>query len=544
MFLDPDSLLTMANKLLGLVLVCMGSIAVVVVYFRGGLFGNDEEEKLGRELNPEEKLTKEDLGNCYLVLSPPPLRVVMGEESRLLHTEVIGATGVGKNYYCQLPWIYQDIIRGAGLVIIDPKGAMRNQVAAYVAKAGRQHHARYLSLSKPQLSDTYNPLVDPDPHVVAERFHQAFYQDDNTATPFYKEQAQGFLYDLFSLFHKMNVVPTMEQVRSIAFNQDALAMLLRNAPDCREAKELRLRMVSGMKADAYRENFQGLVNKLTALCGSPFAPALNTTSPSINICETLARGGILYVDLAADLYPTSFSRVSTLLLMDVMSCLTARYQRPGLKPAFLYLDEFADLIYPKVGGLIAKARGARVGIIFAHQSLGDLQRHGEGMAKAIFESSRNKIVFQVGSAETAEYMAKLFGTQTVQREVINYSLNQGGGLFGSAPREKGMTRVWEEQFLVHPNDLKNMPQGSAACLIQRGMKGRAPFLVPMLHAPDSIPPLRDVDMRGPTRGVQLPPLDLPNDPPTGTPALRPTKPVNPVAEQALKLLGEQRRAAA
>jgi len=544
MFLDPNSLMDMADRMLEIVALCMGAIITLVVVFRGGLFGKAEEAPLGRELNPEEKLTKEDVGNCYLVLSPKPMQVVMGEESRMLHTEVIGATGVGKNYYCQLPWIYQDIMHGAGVVIIDPKGAMRTQVAAYVRKAGRQSHARYLSLSQPRLSDTYNPLVDQDPHVVAERFHQAFYQDDNTATPYYKEQAQGFLYDLFALFHKMNVVPTMEQVRSIAFNQDALAMLLRNAPECREAKELRLRMVSGMKADVYRENFQGLVNKLTALCGSPFAPTLNTTSPSINIRETLARGGILYVDLAADLYPSSFSRVSTLLLMDLMSCLTARYQKPGLKPAFLYLDEFADLIYPKVGGLIAKARGARVGIIYAHQSLGDLQRHGDGMAKAIFESSRNKIIFQVGSAETAESMAQLFGTKTVEREVINYSLSQGGLFSGSSAQAKGMTKVWEEQFLVHPNELKNMPQGSAACLIQRGLKGRVPFLVPMLHAPDSIPPLRDEELTRPTRGVPLPPLDLPEDPPAGMLEVRPTKPLTPTALAALKMQGELRRAAA
>ena len=509
----------------------------------GKLFAGSKKTSPGRELNPKEELVEEDLGQCYLMLSPPPLRVAMAEEARLLHTEVIGATGSGKNYYCQLPWIYQDIKRRAGVVIIDPKGAMRNQVAAYVQAAGRQYHARYLSLSRPHLSDTYNPLVDQDPHVVAERFHQAFYQDDNTATPFYKEQAQGFLYDLFTLFHKMNVVPTMDQVRSIAFNQDTLAMLLRTAPECREARELRLRMVVGMKADEYRENLQGLVNKLTALCGSPFAPLLNTTCPSINIRETLTKGGILYVDLAADLYPTSFSRVSTLLLMDLMSCLSARYQKPGLTPAFLYLDEFADLIYPKVGGLVAKARAARVGIIFAHQSLGDLERHGEAMAKAIFESSRNKVVFQVGSGETAETMAKLFGTKTVEREVINYSLNQGG-LFGGSPQEKGMTPIREEQFLVHPNDLKNMPLGRAACLIQRGIKGRAPYVVPMLSAPKGIPPLPDDELNLPAQGTQLPPLVLSHDQPMDLPAPRPARPVNPAAIEALKSLGEKRRVTA
>jgi hypothetical protein len=132
----------------------------------------------------------------------------------------------------------------------------------------------------------------------------------------------------------------------------------------------------------------------------------------------------------------------------------------------------------------------------------------------------------------------------VEREVINYSLSQGGLFSGSSQREKGMTKVWEEQFLVHPNELKNMPQGSAACLIQRGLKGRVPFLVPMLHAPDSIPPLRDEELTRPTRGTQLPPLDLPDDPPAGVLEVRPTKPLTPTALAALKMQGELRRAAA
>ncbi|HTB21475.1 MAG TPA: type IV secretion system DNA-binding domain-containing protein [bacterium] len=531
--LPPAAWLTLAGVGLGLTFIGEQ-------YVEGKLFRSKKKALPGRQLNPPEIPTRDEIGKyCLILNNDRSYPVIIGEDARFLHVQILGATGVGKNYYAMLPWIYQDIQNGAGCVIIDPKGAMRGLVAAYAKKFHRLHQTHFLSLSKPGLSDTYSPFVDPDPHVVAERFYEAFYQDDKTPTPYYKEHAHGFLLNLFGLFKKMNVVPTMDQVRTIALDQDALAMLLRTAPACREAKEMHFQMVVGTKGDEYRKSFQGLVNKLTAVCGAPFAPVLNTTSPSINMRDVLTKGEILYVDLAADLYPTSFQRISTMLMMDLQNCLTDRYQKPHLKPTFLYMDEFADLIYPKVRALIAKARDARVGVVYAHQSLGDLEHHGEGIAKGIFESSRNKVVFQVGSAETAEYLSKLFGTKTVEREVVNYSF--GEGIFAGATQKKGMTPIQEEQFLVHPNDLKNLPTGSAACLIQRGLKGRSPYLIALQHAPDSVLPLRDDEMLKPLQGIQLPVLEISGGASKVLPAPA-TQPLNQAAIDALKKLGEKRRA--
>lgn len=469
-------------------------------------WGLGAKKDQGRELNPGNELTETELGKYYLLLSPPPVRVVLGEHHRFQHTQIIGASGVGKNYYALLPMIYQDIRRGAGVIVLDPKGAMRNQVAAYAREVGRLSHAHFLSLSRPELSDTYSSFTDPDPHKVAEGFYEAFYQDDATPTPFYREQAKGFLLNLFTLFHKMDVLPTLDQIRTIAMDQNALKMLLGQAPDCREARETRVQLVDSLDSVEYTKVFQGMTNKLTALCGSKFAPLLNTTSPSINIADVVAKGEILYVDLAADMYPSSYRRVSTMLMMDLQSSLTLRYNK-AVKPVFLYMDEFADLVYPQVRALIAKAREASVGVTYAHQSLGDLEQYGKAIAQGIFESSSNKVIFRVGSPETAEMLAKLAGTETVKRDVVNYSLQGGIGPMPGSKEAKGLTQVQEEQFLFHPNDLKNLGVGEALVIVQR-QRGRDLYRTKMLSAPPNIPPLKDDQLHKPKEGHRYTALEL------------------------------------
>jgi hypothetical protein len=490
-------------------------------------------------LNPVERLSAKELGRHPLSLGQDGTRIQMAEIHRFMVTEIIGATGTGKNWFAQLGMIHQDIQGKAGVLVLDPKGAMRLQVAAYARKAGREYQTHVLSLSKPALSGTYNPLLGPDPLRVAERVHQALFQDDRTATDFYRDQALGFLINLFGLFHALRVLPTLDQLRGLAMDQDLLALLLRRAPDCPEARELHTRHVAGMRAAEYRDQFQGLVNKLAALCRSPYAPLLNTTSPSIDLKRVLARGEILYVDLAADLYPSSFSRVSTLLMMDLQDSLNDRYQKPEARACFLYLDEFADMIYPKVRDLVAKARDARVGVTFAHQSLADLKRHGLSIADAVFGTSRNKIIFQLGHPDEARLMAELIGTTEAEREAVQYSLLDAGSPDAEG-QARSVTRTKERRFLVHAQQLQDLPKGTAACVLQR-TEGRAAFLAPLRPAPADIKPLTDQDLPKPKPGPSLQALDLDlgaskvPEPPT-------QRPRNVQAREALDLMRKPRRA--
>ena len=483
----------------------------------------------GRALNPDPdpNFDANQLGAHYIILTPPPHQVVIGEHARFQHLEIIGSTGTGKNYHGLLPMIYQDIKRRAGVVILDPKGSMRRQVAAYARACGRTGHLHCLDLAAPDTSASYSPFQDDDPALVAERVHVAFYSDDLTPTPFYREMAKSLFYNFFGLCHELKVLPTLDQLRTVAMDQAALTMLVAKAPRSREAAELRLQLL-GLPAIEYAKIMQGLVNALTSVTSARYAPLLNTTAPNIDLRQIVTKGQILYVGLAADQYPSSFKRVSTMLLMDLQSSLTKRYSL-DCAPLFLYLDEFADLIYPEVRALIAKAREARVGITLAHQSLGDLRQHGDAIAAGIFENTSNKIIFRVGSAETAEQLARLAGTKTVSRDLINYSL-QADSVLSGGMTAKGLTTVTGEEFLFHPNDLKNLGVGEAFLIVQR-KAGRELHRGQLLTAPPEIPALGQSQLQAPAPGAQQQPLDLGAVAPKTTPVLSRTS----AAEAAMRL---------
>lgn len=432
----------------------------------------------GASLDPDEP------GTYPLILSSLPREIRISEKMRLQHLEIAGSPGTGKNYHCLLPMLYQDIVRGAALIIVDPKGSMRRTIEAYARMAGRSGDLRCLDLSDPAGSDSYNPFVGDDPALVAERVHEAFYADDATATSFYRDTALGFLQGFFGLCRRLDALPTPQQLRRVALDQQALATMIALAPRSPEARDLRRGALRQSPLE-YARNLQGLVNALGPLTSGPFAGLFNTTRPSLDLGAALEGGGIVYAGLASDQYPTAFKRVGTLLLMDLQASLTKRYltQSPA---AFVYLDEFADLLYPQARALIAKAREARVGITLAHQSLGDLTRLGQGVADGIFEATANKIILRQGGAASALAFARLSGSLPAG-ERVSHSVNRWG-LRGER-MAKTLSPSGSPAYVFDPDALLNLAVGEAFIIVQNS-RGRELYRthLPTAPEPEAAPP--------------------------------------------------------
>ncbi|HTB22597.1 MAG TPA: TraM recognition domain-containing protein [bacterium] len=482
-----------------------------------------QKQKPSHRLNPEQKLSAWELGEFPLMFTPPPKRFILGEEARYYHLECIGASGTGKNRFFLLPCIYQDILRGVCVIVIDPKSVMLRQIAAYAASCGRSSQLRYLDLANPARSFTYSPFTRDDPSQMAESLYTALFQDDTTPTPFYRETAQSWAYGIFAVFHHLKGCPTFEQIRRLALDQDALKALLGQAPDLAASKELRQQFLTKSPQE-YTELMQGVANKLTAITSAKYAPLVNTTAPGIDLGEVLSKNQILYVGTAKDQYPSSSRLISTLLLLDLQSRLTPRFDKP-VRPCFLYIDEFADVIYPDARDLIAKARAARVGVTFAHQTNGDLKKYGPAVAEGIFDSAGSKVIFRLGAAETAELFAKLAGTWTEKKDLVNFSLDGRSPFAGKVA--KGVTTVEGETFLIHPNAMKNLPVGEAYMILQR-LGPRQIFNGRLIDVDRiGIPPLDEGKVTPPAAGQARQPIKLDllppkEEPPPGPPRDKPS----------------------
>lgn len=462
----------------------------------------DRKKKPVRTLNPSGALDARGLGKHFIVLArgddEGAPRIQLSEESRYLHMHLLGPTGTGKSWYGIYSQVFQDIHHGAGQGYWDVKGNMDQRLYSYAVHAGRQHDFLRFQVLDPEHSLKYSPFVGP-PHEVADRVWTAFFQDDNTSTPYYKEAAQTFCRNFFGQCAHLVVLPTFIQLQACLMDQEDVAKLVAMAPHTRQAKWFRKRVL-GMDSQTFIETYGGFVNKLDPLVEGPFASLLNTCSPDIIMEDVVSKSRLLYVGLAADMYPATYKIVSTMMLMDLQSNLTKRYGKKNVNGMFVYLDEFASLVYPEFKNLLNKARDAKVGFILAHQTLGDLKAISEAFYDSVMGGLRNKVLLAAGTADTAEVMARLIGTKTVETPLVNYAYENG--LLGQALKAKGVTIVSGEEFIAHPNELKNLPVGEAFLILARKENGRETYKVKLIPAPRGTPGT-DVREAPPPRGRQV-----------------------------------------
>lgn len=115
----------------------------------------------------------------------------------------------------------------------------------------------------------------------------------------------------------------------------------------------------------------------------------------------------------------------------------------------VYLDDFSEYLYPGFVSILNKSRSANVGIVFAHQALGDIQTLGDPVANSILTNSNMKIFMRGNSPESAEYFSKVIGTVGTTK----FTERQKKGFFG-VDKSGDVSARDVEEFLIHPNVFK------------------------------------------------------------------------------------------
>jgi len=85
------------------------------------------------------------------------------------------------------------------------------------------------------------------------------------------------------------------------------------------------------------------------------------------------------------------------------------------------LDDFQDYIYEGFGTILNKSRSANVGVVFCHQSLGDLDKVSEAFRNVVLTNTNIKIVMRMNDPETCDHFASTFGTKTTTK-ITHYIL--------------------------------------------------------------------------------------------------------------------------
>lgn len=320
-----------------------------------------------------------------------PWPVQLATEERFLHLHVLGPTGSGKSSSVLMPLISQDLRMGHGVLVMEPKGDL---AGAAVAEAA--HHGRSIIRFDPLDPECphYNPLSGPADQA-AEGLAWCLNQISAAGHPYYAITARiQLLYAVRAV--KASLGETADIGHVLSFLRDPVLQkrMVRESQDPAVGQyfEEQWSRTGGNS----REDRQGLLNRLELLWANPAVRRVLTAPTDFTWNEVLEEGWVVVCPLSLANLGESARALGSLLWHGLAQ---ATYQRSPAalnSPFFLYLDEFQQWVSDDLSDFLALARGYSVGLVLAHQDMGQLSLP---LQEAMMANARQRIMLPGTAAD-------------------------------------------------------------------------------------------------------------------------------------------------
>ena len=385
---------------------------------------------------------------------------------RVMHTQIIGTTNAGKTESVIGPWAIQDIFQGKGFIIIDGKADkdLLNKLWAYVVKSGRQKDFRLISLSHLEYSHQFNPLIGGTAEEITERVFNSFEFEN----PHYRSLQFEVMGQVMRIFEDAKVTPTFQRLHLVISKPLALEKL---GDKCKsENLKSWIQYYKGLSATERETRTSGLLAAISHFSFGKTAAIFNSGEQALTIDEALEKNLIVYFQLPVLLSPFLGKATGKLVLQSLQSAVANRHRSLEKNNQFfsVFLDDFSEYLYPGFVSVLNKSRSANVGIVFAHQALGDITALGDSIANSIMTNSNIKVFMRGNDPDSAEYFSKVIGTNSTMK----YTERQKHNAL-SKQRSGDVSAREVEEFIIHPNTFKReLGIGEAIMIIphERGTK--------------------------------------------------------------------------
>jgi type IV secretory pathway TraG/TraD family ATPase VirD4 len=333
----------------------------------------------------------------YPGMSNRPLALATSD--RLRHTWLLGPTGTGKStLLCNL--IVQDVQAGRAVLVVDAKGDLITDVLNRVPQS-RVDDVVLIDPSRTGFPVGFNVLdvgrdedaqelaVDQLVHLMASLWHSSF-------GPRTADVLRMGLLTLISARAKGGLPYTLIELPELLLNQSFRRMVTaqRSIPATVRSFWLAYEAMSeGERAQVIGPS----LNKLRSFTTRTSLRLLLGQSRGIRLSDIFTARWIVLVSLA----PGKLGAETSALLgsLIVSSFWSATLQRIAVSeeqrhPVMVYLDEFQTVLRLPLdlADMLAQARGLGVGLILAHQYLGQLN---DTIKTAVLGTARSQLVFQL-----------------------------------------------------------------------------------------------------------------------------------------------------
>ena len=371
------------------------------------------------------KLVKKD-GPSRIELAGVPIP----KKSEAVHFMMLGATGSGKSVAISqlLERIYAD---GDVLILVDSGGDFASKYY--------QPNRDFILNPFDERTVSWNPMAEMDGPYDAEALAKSIIPEGVGDSKEWNSYAQTFLGSCLTVL-KQRPSATINDLLYFA-QQATLAELRDNLVGTAAYSQL--------ESDKMFASIRVIVNNyLSAYAYLRPSPTGETFSIKRFVAD--AKPGALFVTYRDDQLDTLRNLISCAL--DVASRTVLSLPPDANRRVWLIVDEFASIgKVQSVEAFATKARKAGGCLVVGLQSISQLRdKYGEHQAQSIMSCLGTWLVLRCADTDTADYMSRFLGEQTVVRHTGGSSEGQGGG-------SKSLSEQVTTQRTVLASELQELP---------------------------------------------------------------------------------------
>ena len=395
------------------------------------------------------------LTDRLLLGTDPQGQLVIVTDSQLAaHGLILGATGSGKSTSL-LSILCDEITRGAPVVAVDLKGSA--QFTEQLQTAAQQAGRPFLEW-KPEGPLHWNPLAYGDASELKDKLISA----ETFTEPHYQRAAERYLQTALQVHQA--VAPdrpvTLGAVVGL-LNPNTLKAMLTHAP-----QELISRVgpyLTSLNRDQ-TSGILGLESRLAILSESAVGEYLQPASipeDQIDLRHALTGGDeVVLFSLNSSRYGKMTGQLAAMIIQDLITVAGHRQNLSSRPLRLIAVDEFSALDADNILNLFVRSRSAGMSVMLSTQELADLDRLADEFREQVVGNIGVLLAHRQNVPDSAELIASMIGTHKVWQTTMQTEKVRTLG--GIKTRGTGLGTGKEvEEFIIHPNIIKNLATGQA-----------------------------------------------------------------------------------
>lgn len=393
------------------------------------------------------------------------------------HGVVIGPTGVGKTQALERV-IYgftgapaaRDLHFPA--VVIDMKADP--ELASTLAAIATQTARRFHQVTVDATATSYNPLAGLTADEMSDALYETLFAADKNVNLHYATLSRRLLQQA------CRVCVDLADARVARVGGGTWAIGLADVADLLNLDTLRsvtpyltpsvARSLTRYLADLDASKTEGDVgdvrDRVAVIVDTAAGRALDATGFQLE--QAIRAGDIVCFSLDAAGAPQTARTIGTLAVQDLCAAF-GRLARDGWGKTHMcltVLDEFSALGTPRVADLYARARSAGGAVLLATQDLdADLEAISPQFAASVRTNANMWLVLRQTRGEAADAIARDIGSRLAWKETVQ--VEDDWDALGGMHAASGVGSLREvDEFILHPNDIKSLPQGGAYLVVK------------------------------------------------------------------------------